>query len=91
MTQRWTRWTLSAIRLANLEAGFYFFSPATMRAFGDTMRSFRVIHRDGKVFIVRKRPMIDRDGVNHGGVGQIREFDPATGSIGLPIREGDAA
>ena len=77
------RWTLSEIREANKKAGRYFFSRDTMRHFGDTMRSFSVRNINGRVFVVRKKSMHDCDGKNMGGVGQWREFDPATGDIGL--------
>lgn len=86
------RYTLSEVKAANDRAGFYFFSRDTMRFFGDTMRSFKLEHvmEDGKpvVYLVRVRPMRDRDGRNMGGVGNRRVFDPATGDIGLPLKEG---
>lgn len=80
------RWTLADIKAANESAGRYFFSRDTMRFFGDTMRSFSVRHDGGKVYLIRVRPMRDRDGRNMGGVGQVREFNPATGDIGLPLK-----
>jgi hypothetical protein len=80
------RWTLSEIRDANMRAGRHFFDRATMRAFGDTMRSFAVRHIEGKVYVQRVRPMRDRDGRSMGGVGQLREFYPETGDIGVPIK-----
>ena len=81
-------WRLSEIRAANDAAGRFFFSRATMRAFGDTMRSFAVSHGDdGTVYVRRVRPMHDRDGRNMGGVGQVRIFDWRTGEIGVPLRE----
>lgn len=81
------RWTLAEIKQANEAAGRFFFSPATMKAYGDTMASFKVRHYSGnRVFIERVRPMIDRDGVNHGGVGELREFNPQTGEIGIPLK-----
>ena len=75
------RLTLSDIRAANTAAGFYFFSRDTMRAFGDTMRSFAVRRRDGMILIERVRPMRDRDGRSMGGVGKLYRFDPATGGV----------
>ena len=84
-----TRWTLADIRHANSEAGGYFFRRDTMRAFGDTMRSYRVEHDGDRVFLVRVRPMRNSRGVNMGGVGDRSEFNRATGWIGPVIREWD--
>jgi hypothetical protein len=81
------KWTLAEIRAANERAGHYFFSRDTMKFFGDTMRSFAVRHIGEKVYVQRVRPMRDRDGRNMGGVGDMREFNPETGDIGLVIRE----
>ena len=75
------KWTLADIREANMRAGHHFFERSAMRFFGDTMRSFAVRHRDGKVLIERVRPMRDRDGRNMGGVGKLYKFNPETGDI----------
>ena len=85
------RWTLSEIRQANIEAGRYFFSRATMRAFGETMRSYGVRNINGRVFIVRTKPQHDRDGKNMGGAGKWFEFDPATGEVGLAMKPEEIA
>jgi hypothetical protein len=83
------KWTLAEIKEANTAAGQYFFSRDTMKFFGDTMRSFKVDHDDqGRVYVVRVKQMRDRDGRNMGGVGDRREFDPATGHISTVIRGG---
>ena len=37
------RWTLAAVKAANAAAGHFFFSRETMRFFGDTMASFKVV------------------------------------------------
>ena len=79
------KWTLSEIKAANERAGNYFFSRDTMKFFGDTMRSFAVRHIDGKVYIQRVKPMYDRGGRSMGGVGDMREFNPATGTIGCVL------
>lgn len=81
-------WTLSEVREANLSAGRHFFDRATMRAFGDTMKSFRLAKEklpDGRLILVRVRPMRDRSGRDMGGIGQRRPFDPRTGEIGPPL------
>jgi len=76
------QWSLATIKAANEKAGRYFFSRDTMRFFGDTMGSFRVRCFDGKVYLQRVKPMRERDGRDMGGVGDLREFDPASGEIG---------
>lgn len=75
------RWTLSAIKSANEDAGLYFFSRDTMKFFGDTMASFAARYEGGQVYIERVRDMRDRDGQNMGGIGKRWRFDPATGDI----------
>lgn len=81
------RWTLSAIKEANSDAGNFFFSRDTMKFFGDTMRSFRVQCYGGQIYVVRVKPMRDRSGRNMGGLGDRRLFNPATGDISTVIRE----
>jgi len=73
------RWTLAAIRKANTEAGFYFFSADTLRHFGETMASFTVICDGGAVFVVRKRDA------------QRYPFNPATGNVGPALTAQDVA
>ncbi len=79
-----TPWTLSEIRAASLAAGNHFFTRQTMRFFGDTMRSFRIVDGGrldaaGLVRFQRVRPMRSRDGCEMGGVGKVYTFNPATG------------
>lgn len=92
------KFTLADIKAANEAAGHFFFSRDTMRAFGDTMRSFRVAHtmemNQGfpremipAVYLIRVRPMRDNSGRNMGGLGERRHFDPDTGRISTVIRE----
>jgi hypothetical protein len=81
------KWTLTDVKYANQDAGQFFFSRQTMRFFGDTMRSFAVRNIGGAVYVDRIRPMRDRSGRSMGGVGDRRLFDPATGHIGMVIRE----
>lgn len=83
------RWTLAEIKAANERAGGYFFSRQTMRFFGDTMRSFSVRHEGGKVYLIRVRPMRDRDGRNMGGVGTRYLFTPENGDIGSVVESND--
>lgn len=67
------RWTLAEIKRKNTESGYFFFSKATMRFFKETMRDWKVIHRDnGEVVVCRKRGGRD---------GKERIFNPETGSI----------
>lgn len=80
-------WTLSAIKQRNETVGKYFFSRDTMKFFGDTMASFGVHCSGGKIYVVRIKPMRDRDGRSMGGVGDKRLFDPETGEISTVIRE----
>lgn len=79
-----TPWTLSEIRAASLAAGNHFFTRETMRFFGDTMRSFRIMDGGrpdaaGMVRFRRVRPMRSRDGSDMGGVGKVYTFNPSTG------------
>jgi hypothetical protein len=83
MTQK--RWTLAEIRKANTEAGFYFFSRATMKAFGDTMKSFKVVHLRGKVFIERRREPAKAPKGGRSYIGDIRQFNPETGDISCTL------
>lgn len=78
------RWTLSAIKSANDDAGRYFFSRDTMRFFGDTMRNFGVHFEGGKIYVVRLKAG-SKPPAGH-GVGERREFNPQTGEIGTPLR-----
>lgn len=74
--------TLSDIAEMNADGGGVFFSRATMRAFGDTRRSFAVRHMpDGSVELERVRPMRDRSGRSMGGVGKRYHVDTETGRI----------
>lgn len=79
-------WTLAAVRQANDRApGGFFFSRDTMRFFGDTGASWRVVCEGGRIYLERVRPMRDRDGTAMGGVGQRHEFNPETG-LTRPVR-----
>ena len=49
------RYTLSTIKHLNHSVGGHFFDRDTMKFFGDTMSSFKVVHEGSKVFIERKR------------------------------------
>lgn len=75
------RWTLSAIKAANEDAGRFYFSRDTMKFFGDTMASFAVRYEGGAIYVERVRPMRDRDGRNMGGLGDRKRFNPETGDI----------
>lgn len=77
------RWSVADIAVFNEQAGYFFFSRDTMRFFGDTRANFTVHHKDGKVYLVRKRRG-SRD-PRKGPVCEIRLFDRATGAIGLPF------
>lgn len=84
------KWTMPAIREANREAGLLFFSPSTMRFFGDTLASFRCLgpDLDGTVVFQRVMPMHSHDGKNMGGTGKLYRFDPRTSRIwGIPDGE----
>lgn len=87
------RLTLADIKAANEAAGHYFFSRDTMKFFGDTMRSFAVRHIGGRVFIERTRAPAKAPSTEAGEsmVGGLREFDPATGHIGVTLSGDDLA
>jgi len=68
------RWTIAAIRQANIDGAQFFFSRATMKFFKQTMKDFGVYHRGERVFIREKNR------------GLYREFDPDTGHISVPLR-----
>lgn len=79
-------WTMAGIRQESLERGGHFFERATMRAFGDTMASFRVERggqpdETGMVYFRRVRPMRSRYDSAMGGVGRRYAFNPATGTV----------
>lgn len=78
------RITLADIKAANEAAGHYFFSRDSMRFWGDTMASFAVRQRGGKVYIERVRK-----GRSEGGaslpLGTLREVDMTTGHIGCTL------
>ncbi len=64
------RWTLAEIKRKNTESGYFFFSRATMKFFKETMKSWKVIHRDdGSVAVQRIKD------------GKERIFNPETGNI----------
>lgn len=74
------RWTLGAVKAANEAAGHYFFSRETMRFFGDTMASFRVVCEGRDVCLERVRAAGNApDGA--GGIGKRYTFHPETGHI----------
>ena len=85
-TSKPKRWTLREIAAVNEAGGYYFFSPGAMRFFGDTMASFKVVHKDGRVFVQRVKPAHNAPR----GVAmdtRLREFFPDTGRIGSHIDE----
>lgn len=77
------RWKLSDIRHANDKAGRFFFSPQTMRFFGDRMANFGVRYEGRRIFVERKK-----QGSKGGGdVGALREFFPESGEIGPNLKD----
>lgn len=70
------RWTLSAVKAANEAAGHFFFSRDTMRFFGDTMASFKVVCEGFDVCLERVKA--DKEGC---GLGKRYTFHPETGHI----------
>ena len=48
-------WTIHSIRAANRAAGGHFFDSATLRGFGETMRSFKAVHEGDFIYVERKR------------------------------------
>lgn len=68
-------WTLAAVKRANEAAGHYFFSPDTMRFFGDTMASFKVVCEGRDVCLERVRA------AGAGGIGKRYTFHPDAGHI----------
>ena len=71
------RYTIADVRFANEAAGYYFWKRTTMRFHKDRVADWGVWHRAGRVFIHRKTD------------GQVREFFPDTGNIGLPMKSDD--
>lgn len=63
--------TLAEIKAANKAAGQYFFNKDTMKANGETLKSFRVVEIDGRVFVSRRAP----------GAPAFWHFIPATGRL----------
>jgi len=54
--------SVSDIAYRNRKAGFHFFSPETMRFWGDSLKSFRVDRLpDGAIDLVRTRPYLGVD------------------------------
>ena len=80
------RWTITAIKQANTDAGFFFFSPDTLRFFHDTPASFSVEQDGDAVYVVRKRAGQNADGFTFGQIGDRRRFNIYTGAIGPVIR-----
>jgi hypothetical protein len=79
-------WPISAIAEANKSAGLFFFSRDTLRFFGDKISSFGVLCQGGKIYVFRKTaPKNAPTGYKWNS--ELREFNPATGEIGAPIRE----
>lgn len=73
------RWTIAAIREANAAAGFYFFSPDTLRFWGDKVGNWSPRFEGPRVFIERvKRPSKEGEAFK---IGERREFNPDTGDI----------
>lgn len=80
--------TIDEIKAANEAAGYTFFGTKEMKAWGDTLASFKVIDNNGRVYIQRVKAARGYNGDRvPGTVGEVREFYPATGSIG-PIEAG---
>lgn len=81
-----TPWTIEAIAKANQEGGGHFFSPGTMKSFGDEPSSFRVHEEAGRVFIVRVKEQCNApEGYVHKP--EIREFYPGDGSVSVNIAD----
>lgn len=85
------KWTIAEVAGANRAAGLFFFSPDTMKCFGDQVSSFSVVHAEGKVYVKRvKAPGKHPDRKEAAKlIGQLREFNPETGSIGPPLKYQD--
>lgn len=66
----WQYWTLGQVVSANKDAGGHFFDRATLRGFGETLKSFTTKYEGDNVYVVRKHD------------GKKWRFDPATGHIG---------
>lgn len=70
--------TIYQIKLLTQSTSPYFFSPKTMKFFGQTLRSFKVYkHTDGKYFI--SAPMKDRSGRIVGYTERL--FNPVTNEL----------
>ena len=82
------KWTINEVAAVNAEKGFFFFSKSTMKGFGDTMASFSVVHADGRVFVKRVKAARNHPvpTLAQGDIGQLREFFPETGNIGVILR-----
>lgn len=76
--------TVAEVAALNERGGQYFFSRDTMRFFGDSMASFAVRERSGRLFLERVRAA-RRAPAGSVRVGQVRPIDPVTGAVGLPL------
>ena len=71
------KFTISMIKMANEMAGGHFFEKAKMKARGETLASFKVVHgRDNRIFIEYKRMQLGKTYPRW-------EFDPSNGKITL--------
>ena len=75
--------SVSDIAHRNRKAGFYFFSPATMRFWGDSLKSFRVDQMpNGGIELVRTRPYLGVDRTPYWpSVGTRYTVDTTTGNV----------
>lgn len=77
------RYTISMIAELEAQAGGFYFSRGALRFFGQTRRSFKVIHADGRVFVEALR----HDRALSTGI-SFSEFNPITCRM-VVVSEGD--
>lgn len=80
------RYTVADIKEANKAGGGCFFGPKEMKIWGDTLASYKVIDHNDRVYLVRVKAAKGFDGKrDNRTIGQIREFYPETGRIGVVL------
>lgn len=83
-------WTIQDVAERNRSGGFYYFSPKTMKAFGDSLSSFKVHEDETGVYVVRiKASKCAPAGYNWREKAWAR-FNPITGHVGVWYASKDA-
>ena len=81
------RYTIADVKAANERIGHFFFSPSTLKFFGQRVSMFKIRHVAGRVFVFapRSRSAGPGEGKRRVSMGySFAEFHPETGDIGRP-------